>query len=41
MGGSTLGSQAIYDFLNHKVKKKFVFVDNLKNYKIKNVKKIQ
>ena len=39
MGGSTLGSQAIYDFLNHKVKKNFVFVDNLKNDKIKNVKK--
>ncbi len=39
MGGSTLGSQAIYDFLNHKVKKKFVFVDNLKNDKIKNLKK--
>ncbi|MDC0355852.1 glucose-6-phosphate isomerase [Candidatus Pelagibacter sp.] len=29
MGGSTLGSQAIYDFLNHKVKKNFVFIDNL------------
>ena len=39
MGGSTLGSQAIYDFLNHKVKKNFVFVDNLKNDKIKNLKK--
>ncbi len=29
MGGSTLGTQAIYDFLNHKIKKKFNFVDNL------------
>jgi len=29
MGGSTLGSQAIYDFLNHKIKKNFVFIDNL------------
>ena len=29
MGGSTLGSQAIYDFLNHKIKKKFIFIDNL------------
>ena len=29
MGGSTLGSQAIYDFLNHKKKKNFVFIDNL------------
>ena len=33
MGGSSLGAQAIYDFLNFKIKKKFVFVDNLKkNY---------
>ena len=30
MGGSTLGSQAIYDFLNHKIKKSFLFIDNLK-----------
>jgi glucose-6-phosphate isomerase len=29
MGGSTLGSQAIYDFLNHKIKKNFIFIDNL------------
>ena len=29
MGGSSLGSQAIYDFLKYKVKKKFIFVDNL------------
>ena len=29
MGGSTLGAQAIYDFLNHKIKKKFKFIDNL------------
>jgi glucose-6-phosphate isomerase len=29
MGGSTLGSQAIYDFLSHKIKKNFVFIDNL------------
>tara|TARA_B100001057_G_scaffold464122_1_gene518966 strand:+ start:987 stop:2141 length:1155 start_codon:yes stop_codon:yes gene_type:complete len=30
MGGSSLGAQAIYNFLNFKIKKKFVFVDNLK-----------
>ena len=37
MGGSSLGAQAIYDFLNFKIKKKFVFVDNLKkNYSRKN-----
>ena len=29
MGGSTLGTQAIYDFLNFKIKKKFTFLDNL------------
>ena len=37
MGGSSLGAQAIYDFLNFKIKKKFSFVDNLKkNYSKKN-----
>ncbi len=30
MGGSTLGTQTIYDFLKHKIKKKFMFIDNLK-----------
>ncbi len=30
MGGSILGSEAIYQFLNHKIKKKFLFVNNLK-----------
>ena len=30
MGGSSLGAQAIYDFLRHKIKKKFLFIDNLK-----------
>ena len=29
MGGSTLGTQAIYYFLKHKIKKKFYFIDNL------------
>ena len=29
MGGSTLGAQTIYDFLKNKIKKKFIFVDNL------------
>tara|TARA_B100001250_G_scaffold380530_1_gene372042 strand:+ start:2163 stop:3317 length:1155 start_codon:yes stop_codon:yes gene_type:complete len=34
MGGSSLGSQAIYDFLKHKINKKFEFLDNLNpNYK--------
>ena len=29
MGGSTLGTQSIYDFLRHKIKKNFLFIDNL------------
>jgi len=39
MGGSILGTQAIYDFLNQKVKKKFLFIDNLKPFRQKNQKK--
>ena len=39
MGGSTLGSQAIYDFLNHKIKKNFYFIDNLKKKQKKDTKK--
>ena len=29
MGGSSLGTQAIYSFLKHKVKKSFTFIDDL------------
>ena len=29
MGGSILGAQAIYDFLKNKIKKQFIFVNNL------------
>ena len=29
MGGSSLGSQAIYDFLKNKIKKNFLFINNL------------
>ncbi len=32
MGGSSLGAHAIYDFLSHKIKKKFSFKDNLQSY---------
>ena len=41
MGGSILGSQAIYDFLKYKIKKKFIFYNNLhSNIKsLKNEKK--
>ena len=35
MGGSHLGAQAIYDFLKPKIKKKFIFVDNLNKEIIK------
>ena len=31
MGGSSLGTQAIYDFLKKKIKKKISFIENLKN----------
>ena len=41
MGGSTLGTQTIYDFLRKKIKKNFLFVDNLQSItKINNKKKI-
>ena len=39
MGGSTLGSHAIYDFLKHKVEKKFIFTDNLISSQKKDMKK--
>ena len=39
MGGSTLGAQAIYDFLKKKIKKNFTFVDNLNVFKNKKVTK--
>ena len=39
MGGSSLGTKAIYNFLKHKIKKKFIFIDNLKNEKIENKSK--
>ena len=29
MGGSILGAKAIYSFLSHKIKKKFIFIDNI------------
>ena len=31
MGGSSLGTQAIYDFLKKKIKKNFIFIDNLRS----------
>tara|TARA_B100000965_G_scaffold283327_1_gene241217 strand:- start:1123 stop:2283 length:1161 start_codon:yes stop_codon:yes gene_type:complete len=41
MGGSTLGAEAIYQFLNHKIKKKFTFINNLNPKLKKNEKKIK
>ena len=38
MGGSTLRAETIYQFLNNKVKKKFIFINNL-NSKIKDEEK--
>ena len=39
MGGSILGAEAIYDFLKHKVKKNFYFINNLKSKNNLNNKK--
>ncbi len=40
MGGSILGTQAIYDFLKFKIKKNFLFVNNLQSkYQIEKKKK--
>jgi len=39
MGGSILGTQSIYDFLKNRIKKNFLFFDNLQNYKKKEKKK--
>ena len=39
MGGSTLGTQTIYDFLIHKIKKNFIFSDNLQANLYKNKKR--
>ena len=38
--GGTLGAQTLYQFLNHKIKKKFLFVDNLQAIQKKNNSKI-
>ena len=39
MGGSILGTQAIYDFLKKKIKKNFFFIDNLSDNKNDNKNK--
>ena len=39
MGGSILGSEAIYFSLKHKIKKTFLFLDNLDQRKITYINK--
>ena len=39
MGGSILGTKAIYSFLHHKIKKKIIFFDNLDQRQIENFSK--
>jgi len=38
MGGSILGAKAIYSFLKHKIKKKFIFIDNLDQEFLREIK---
>jgi len=39
MGGSILGTKAIHSFLKHKIKKKFIFIDNLDQEFLKKIRK--
>ena len=39
MGGSILGAKAIYYFLKYKIKKKFIFIDDLNEKYLEQVKK--
>ena len=39
MGGSIMGSRAIYSFLSKRIKKKFYFIDNFEHNKLKSIKK--
>ena len=39
MGGSVLGAKAIYSFLKHRIKKKFIFIDNLDQSFLNKIKK--
>ena len=40
MGGSIMGSRAIYSFLSKKIKKNFYFIDNFEHNNLKKLKKI-
>ena len=37
MGGSILGTEAIYNFLKHKIKKKFIFINDIDHNELKNL----
>ena len=37
MGGSSLGSEAIYNFLGHKINRNFTFLNNIDDTKIKEI----
>ena len=39
MGGSILGSEAIYNFFEKKIKKNYIFLNNIDNQIIQNIKK--
>ena len=39
MGGSILGTKAIHSFLKYKIKKKLIFLDNLDENYLKQIKK--
>ena len=39
MGGSALGAEALYSFCKNKSRKNFIFLDNLDQPKIENIKK--
>ena len=39
MGGSIMGSRAIYSFLSKRIKKNFYFIDNFEQKKLKHIKK--
>ena len=39
MGGSIMGANAIYSFFKQKIKKDFIFLDNLDQQKIEHLKK--
>ena len=41
MGGSILGAESIYNFLKHKIRKNFSFINNLQSkINVSNIKKI-